>query len=283
MLSNYKLKADILTGLMKKIIAKKKYGQNFLIDENILNMIIQSMPKNNNHIVEIGPGLGDLTEKLVKYKDMTAYEVDADLISILKSKFAIQINMGNLTLVHNDVLKVWNEQTTLYNGKYDLIANLPYYIATNIILRALEDDSCEHIIVMIQKEVAQKFTATAGQKDFSSLAIITENLSDNRKILFDVPPASFNPPPKVMSSVLYIKKNNLKIDKEFTKFLKTCFTQPRKKLLKNLLSVLSKEDILNIFKTLKLDPTIRPHEVSSFLYSQLYTKVKNERNNSKQC
>ncbi|PKN14267.1 MAG: ribosomal RNA small subunit methyltransferase A, partial [Deltaproteobacteria bacterium HGW-Deltaproteobacteria-24] len=192
---------------MEKVKAKKQYGQNFLKDTTILDKIIQSMPNNNNHMVEIGPGLGDLTKNLVKYKDMTAYEVDTDLIGILKSKFAIEIKEEKLKLIHTDVLVAWDKQKTLHDGKYDLIANLPYYIATNIILRAFEDKNCEHIIVMVQKEVAEKFTAKVNNKDYSSLGIITESISIDSRILFDVPPESFDPPPKIMSSILYIKKD----------------------------------------------------------------------------
>ncbi|MGA1940036.1 16S rRNA (adenine(1518)-N(6)/adenine(1519)-N(6))-dimethyltransferase RsmA [Arcobacter sp. YIC-310] len=263
---------------MEKVKAKKKYGQNFLIDSSILGKIIQSMPNNNNHVVEIGPGLGDLTKYLVKYKDTTAYEVDTDLIGILESKFKEQIEQGKLKLIHTDVLEAWDKQGTLFDGKYDMIANLPYYIATNIILRALEDDNCEHIMVMIQKEVALKFTAKVNDKEYSSLGIISELLSSESRILFDVPPESFDPPPKVMSSILYIKKDMSKsIDKEFKKFLKSCFTQPRKKLSKNLLSVFDKQTLSSIYEELELDSNIRPHEVSSSLYSQMYTKVKNGR------
>lgn len=263
---------------MEKVIAKKKYGQNFLKDSSILDKIIQSMPPNNNYIVEIGPGLGDLTEKLVKYKDMTAYEVDTDLIGILKSKFAMQLSEGRLKLIHTDVLEAWDKQKSLHDGKYDLIANLPYYIATNIILRAFEDVACEHIIVMVQKEVAQKFTSKVNDKEYSSLAIITETLGVDSRILFDVPPESFNPPPKVMSSILYIKKDlNKSIDKSFKDFLKACFSQPRKKLSKNLSSVLSKDLISLIYKELNINENIRPHEVSSSLYSQMHTKVINGR------
>jgi 16S rRNA (adenine1518-N6/adenine1519-N6)-dimethyltransferase len=261
---------------MENVIAKKKFGQNFLIDTTVLDRIIQSMPNNNNYIVEIGPGLGDLTEKLVKYKDMTAYEVDTDLIGILKSKFAIQLNEEKLKLIHTDVLEAWDKQGSLHNGKYDLIANLPYYIATNIILRAFEDKNCEHIIVMVQKEVAQKFTARVNEKEYSSLAIITETLGVDSRILFDVPPESFNPPPKVMSSILYIRKDmNKTIDKSFKDFLKACFTQPRKKLSKNLSSIVDKSIISELFEELDINDNIRPHEVSSSLYSQLHTKVRN--------
>lgn len=264
---------------MEKVKAKKKYGQNFLKDTTVLDKIIQSMPNNSNYVVEIGPGLGDLTKNLVKYKDMTAYEVDTDLISILESKFAIEMKENKLKLIHTDVLEAWDKQETLHDGRYDMIANLPYYIATNIILRALEDDNCEHIIVMIQKEVAQKFTARVNEKEFSSLGIISECLSIEARILFDVPPESFDPPPKVMSSILYIKKDmNKSIEKGFKDFLKACFVQPRKKLSKNISSIVNKQFIAKIYEELELSDNIRPHEVSSSLYSQMYTKVKDGRN-----
>lgn len=264
---------------MEKVKAKKQYGQNFLKDSTILDKIIQSMPNNNNHIVEIGPGLGDLTKNLVKYKDLTAYEVDTDLIGILKSKFAIEIEKGNLKLIHTDVLEAWDKLKNLHDGKYDLIANLPYYIATNIILRAFEDELCEHIIVMVQKEVAEKFTAKTNDKEYSSLGIITELISINSKILFDVPAEAFDPPPKVTSSILYIKKDMSKsLDKDFNKFLKACFIQPRKKLSKNLTTIFDKNIIFDIYKELNINDNVRPHEVSSSLYSQMYTKVKNGRN-----
>ncbi len=264
---------------MEKVKAKKQYGQNFLKDTTILDKIIQSMPNNNNYVVEIGPGLGDLTKNLVKYKDMTAYEVDTDLIGILKSKFAIEIEEGRLKLIHTDVLEAWDKQKTLHDGKYDLIANLPYYIATNIILRAFEDRACENIIVMVQKEVAEKFTAKVNDKEFSSLGIITDLMSIESRILFDVPPESFDPAPKVMSSILYIKKDmNKFLDKDFNKFLKACFVQPRKKLSKNLTSVLDKNSISKMYEELNVDDNVRPHEVSSSLYSQMHTRVKDGRN-----
>ena len=264
---------------MENIKAKKRYGQNFLKDTMVLDRIIQSMPNNNNHVVEIGPGLGDLTKNIVKYKEMTAYEVDTDLISILESKFAIEIEEGKLELIHTDVLEAWDKQDTLHDGKYDLIANLPYYIATNIILRAFEDKNCESIIVMIQKEVALKFSAQPKDKEYSSLGVITNMMSLESRILFDVPPESFDPAPKVMSSIVYIRKDmNKTIDKDFNKFLKACFVQPRKKLSKNISSVVSKELISKYYEELGINDNIRPHEVSSSLYSQLYTKVKDGRN-----
>ncbi len=259
---------------MENVKAKKKYGQNFLKDESVLLKIIESMPKADRTVVEIGPGLGDLTKQLVKYKNVRAYEVDTDLISILQSKFANELDSKQLELIHTDVLEAWDKQKSLYDGNYDLIANLPYYIATNIILRALEDDNCEHIIVMIQKEVAKKFSAKPKEKEYSSLAVIAELLSKDSRILFDVPPESFDPPPKVMSSILFIKKDLGKtIDKGFKDFLKAAFMQPRKKLNKNLSSKLPKEVLKTLFEEFDIAENVRPHEVSASLYSQLYKRA----------
>ena len=132
---------------------------------------------------------------------------------------------------------------------------------------------------MVQKEVALKFTAKVKDKEFSSLGIISELISLESRILFDVPPESFDPAPKVMSSILYIRKDmNKSIDKDFNKFLKACFVQPRKKLSKNLSSILSKEFISSLYQELEISDNIRPHEVSSSLYSQMYTKVRDGRN-----
>jgi len=259
---------------MFEIKAKKKFGQNFLKDDSVLIKIIESKPKNDNRVVEIGPGLGDLTKKLVKNEDVTAYEVDRDLYSILQVEFINEISSGKLDLILIDVLKVWQDGSSLYNGKYDLIANLPYYIATNIILNAFDDDNCENIIVMVQKEVADKFTAKPKDKEYSSLGVISDILCENRKILIEVPPSSFNPPPKVDSSVILLKKNmTKKIDDEFKKFLKFAFMQPRKKLIKNLSARYNKNELMKIFEELNIKENIRPHEVSASLYSQIYKKL----------
>jgi 16S rRNA (adenine1518-N6/adenine1519-N6)-dimethyltransferase len=263
---------------MRNVVAKKKFGQNFLKDESVLNKIIQSMPLNDNRLIEIGPGLGDLTKKLVKYKDVTAFEVDRDLYSILQTDFKNELESKKLEIILGDVLEQWSNNNTLYNGKYDLIANLPYYIATNIILNCLDDMNCEHIIVMIQKEVADKFTAKCKDKEYSSLAVMTQLISMETKTLVVVPPESFEPAPKVDSAVIYIKKDMSKtLSNDFKKFLKSCFTSPRKKLTKNLSAIIDKKVLSEIFKDLEIDDNARPHEVDASLYSQIYTKVTNGR------
>jgi 16S rRNA (adenine1518-N6/adenine1519-N6)-dimethyltransferase len=259
---------------MKNIKAKKRFGQNFLKDESILSKIIESMPHNHNHIVEIGPGLGDLTQKMLKYKDVTAYEIDRDLLEILQSTFAAQIQSQRLELIYSDVLNVWKDKGTLYHSQYDLIANLPYYVATNIILKAIEDAHCEHIMVMIQKEVALKFAALCKQKEFCALSVITQLSSQEAKILFDVPAESFDPVPKVTSSILYIKKDlNLHVEQSFKNFLKVAFAQPRKTLYKNLSTAYDKTFLSSLYEQLDLKSTLRPHELEASLYRQMYEKV----------
>ena len=261
---------------MKNIKAKKRFGQNFLKDDNVLIEIIQSMPKNDNHIVEIGPGLGDLTKKLVKCKEVTAYEVDRDLYSILQEEFQTELDTNRLNIILGDVLDKWSTDQPLYDSRYDLIANLPYYIATNIILNAYDDENCEHIIVMVQKEVADKFTASCRDKEYSALGVITQLVSVEAKTIIVVPPESFSPPPKVDSAVIYIKKDMTKsVTVGFKKFLRGCFTQPRKKLIKNLSAFYNKNILIDVFKELEIKETARPHEVDASLYSHIYTKVTN--------
>ncbi|MEA2049828.1 MAG: 16S rRNA (adenine(1518)-N(6)/adenine(1519)-N(6))-dimethyltransferase RsmA [Campylobacterota bacterium] len=268
---------------MKQIKAKKRFGQNFLKEESVLFKIIESMPKNDNHLVEIGPGLGDLTKKLVKYKDVTAYEVDRDLYSILQSEFQNELKSNKLEIILGDVLDKWTLNNSLYKSKYDLIANLPYYIATNIILNSFNDDNCEHIIVMIQKEVADKFTAKCGDKAYSSLSVITQLISKDRGTIVVVPPESFSPPPKVDSAVIYIKKDlDKKVEDGFKKFLKIAFVQPRKLLIKNLSTSYGKDLLIKIFEEQGISKTARPHEVDASLYSHIYTKVTNNGRDNKQ-
>ena len=258
------------------IKAKKHFGQNFLKDTDALVKIFEAIPFNNNKIVEIGPGLGDLTKYLVKRKDVIAYEVDSELISFLNSEFVDEMANGRLNLVFGDVLDLWMKQKTLYDGKYDLVANLPYYIATNIILKALEDSNCEHIIVMVQKEVAHKFISNERESDYGALSVIVKSLSSSAEILFDLPPESFDPPPKVYSSVIFIKKNqNKKFDSGFNKFLKCCFVQPRKTLQKNLQGCFDKKTIENVFDILDIDKKIRPHELSYSLFGLVYERIIN--------
>ncbi len=265
------------------IKAKKKFGQNFLKDESIKQKIIEAMPNDDLTIVEIGPGLGDLTKKLLeKEKSIIAFEIDVELCEVLKNSFEDELKSKQLELICDDVLKKWQKEN-LIGKRYNLIANLPYYIATNIILKALSDTKCQNIIVMIQKEVALKFSAKVGDRDFSSLSILSNMIADV-KLLFDVGSECFDPPPKVTSSILKIEKkrdyicdllfNNSKEFEEFKKFLKIAFSMPRKTLIKNLTQKYNKEQILQFFTEQSLSYTLRPHQLSTDNYHLLFKKLK---------
>jgi 16S rRNA (adenine1518-N6/adenine1519-N6)-dimethyltransferase len=257
---------------MKKesVVAKKKFGQNFLKDESVLQKIIQAMPKNNNKVVEIGPGLGDLTKYLVDVKSVEAFEVDTDLCKLLQSEFKKEIATERLHINCGDVLNAW--QSALVDEPYDLVANLPYYIATNIILKALADPMCKNILVMVQLEVAEKFCADVGEKVFGSLGIITQSVGESH-IVVRVPPTAFEPPPKIDSAVFLITKRKDRDDKDFEDMLRVAFSQPRKTLMKNLSSKYEKEKLLVAYEELGLIQTIRPHQVSTSDYHQLYKKI----------
>ena len=252
---------------MEKIVAKKKFGQNFLKDITVLQKIVEAMPNNDNKIVEIGPGLGDLTKYLVDVKSVEAFEVDTDLCKLLQNKFEKEIATNRLRINCGDVLTAWKSE--LVEESYDLVANLPYYIATNIILKALADPKCKNILVMVQLEVAEKFCANEGDKVFGSLSIITQSVGEAH-IVVHVPPTAFEPQPKIDSAVFLIQKKRDRCDEDFEDMLRVAFTQPRKTLMKNLSAVYEKNLLQEAFEKLSLTQTIRPHQVSTLDYHQLY-------------
>jgi 16S rRNA (adenine1518-N6/adenine1519-N6)-dimethyltransferase len=255
--------------------ANKRYGQNFLKSNQIIRQIIQAMPNNDNlTVAEIGPGLGDLTKELINIKTVEAFEVDKRLCEHLQSEFREPIHQGLLKLNCGDVIERWGSGSLL-EEKYHLVANLPYYIATNIILRALKDENCQSILVMVQKEVAQKFSASVGEKAFSSLSVLTQSVGFG-ELLFDVGAENFVPPPKVTSAILLIKKERSEDNKGFEDFLKVAFKQPRKKLSKNLSTHYPKDKIEALFLELEINSNIRPHEAKTIIYHHLYTELNKE-------
>jgi len=227
-------------------IADKRFGQNFLKDRTYVHRIIQAMPDGSLPIVEIGPGLGDLTSELLRVRSVTAFEVDKRLCEHLRDAFAAEIDSGRLTLICGDALEHW-EEGSLLAGPYHLVANLPYNIATRLILNALHDPMCRSLRVMTQKEVAHKFAARPGERDFSSLSVLAESCG-HAAVRFEVPPEAFVPPPKVTSAVLAIDKERSLDDRGFERFLKTAFAQPRKKLSKNLERTYGRDAILSAFE-----------------------------------
>ena len=267
--------------------AKKKYGQNFLIDSNILKKIVTKANVNSDTlVVEIGPGLGALTEYLLeKAGHVLAYEIDSDLVLVLKELF----QKPSFTLIEGDILKIDLEELVereFKGKKIKVAANLPYYIATTIILKALKDPLCKSMVVMIQKEVAKKFSAPCRTKEFTSLAILAKSIA-KAEILFDVLPESFEPSPKVTSSVLKIEKeknfigNNgiFKSKKElddFERYLRYSFNAPRKTWLKNISAWIDKTKASSILQKYEYPVSIRPHEISVSSHHLLFKELRYE-------
>lgn len=269
----YSIKVDysmIIENLAE--FASKKFGQNFLKNDIYLHKIIQAMPNDDLRVAEIGPGLGDLTKELVKVRNVTAFEVDKRLCEHLTTEFEEPIKNGNFELRCGDVLERW-ESGSLLDEPYHLVANLPYYIATNIILKAFKDEQCQSILVMVQKEVAVKFAASVKQKEFSALSVLAASVG-KATLCFEVEPEAFVPPPNVTSAVLLIEKNQSQDDEKFEAFLKIAFAQPRKKLSKNLMAFFSKDIVNTIFAKLELDSNLRPHEAGTSIYHHIYNELK---------
>ena len=273
------------------IKAKKHFGQNFLQDKATLDKIIQAIPNDVANVVEIGPGLGDLTFRLLQIYKTTCFEIDCELFQILKAKFANEIQNGQLKLFCKDELEQGQQEGGLSSENYFLVANLPYYVATKMILNAIDDEKCLGLIVMIQKEVALKFSAKSKDKEFSALSILT-SLQGRCELLFDVDAKLFNPPPKVTSSVIKLQKTKKIFGKDgifkdakqyeaFKVFLRAAFASPRKTLLKNLSTNFDKKALEEIFEDLDLAQNLRPHELDVDSYLKVFERLKEDNERQK--
>ncbi len=265
-----KIKEETLRWLKSNDLkAKKKYGQNFLIDNDILENI-SSIPNisEQDTVIEIGPGLGNLTEKLIaKAKKVIAFEIDEDMIKVLDTRFA---NTNNLEIVNNDILKVDIKDYIRNNEKIKIVANLPYYITTPILFKILEEwsDYTESMTVMVQKEVADRMVSKCKSKSYGILTVNIDYYGTATKV-FDVPHSAFLPQPNVTSSVVLIEieKKHKVINKEiFFKFVKSAFAKRRKKLINSLESTgflnLTKEEINKILKSNGINENARAEELN---------------------
>ena len=245
---------------------KKKFGQNFIIDENIINSIIsKSEIDSDTLVIEIGPGAGSLTNKLAsKAGFVLAYEIDETLKNILNSTME---NYNNYEIVYEDFLKT-NVKEKLKQFDYKkiyVVANLPYYITTPIITKIIEDElGIDKIVVMVQKEVGNRFKAVPGTKDYGSLTIYL-NYYFSVKKLIDVSKHVFIPKPNVDSIVVqFTKKNvnqNVKNSELFFKLVKDSFTQKRK-TLKNNLKDYDLKKISKILAKNNMDLSVRAENIS---------------------
>ena len=268
---------DIATPLRTRAILekygftfKKSLGQNFLIDTNILNNIVdhaEITPESG--VIEIGAGIGALTEQLAKRcKKVLAFEIDQRLLPILEDTLS---PYPHVSVVHQDFLKADVHQaieTYLQEVKdIAIVANLPYYVTTPIIMKCLEDHlPFRSMVIMMQKEVGSRITAKPGTKDYGSLSIAIQYYT-TAEIVMNVPKTVFIPQPNVDSAVVKLTKRDqpvvaVKDEQFFFNIVKFSFAQRRKTILNNLFSQLEngkekKERIMAALEKAEIDPTRR--------------------------
>ncbi len=276
--------------MMKKFRHKKSLGQNFLTNDSVIEKIIDVSGVENTVVIEIGPGEGVLTDALVNTaKKVIAIELDDRLIPSLENKFK---DIDNVEIVHGDILHM-NVQELINQyangGEYKVVANIPYYITAPIIRLFLElSQSPEEIVLMVQKEVAERLTAEPGA--MSVLAVSAQYYADV-EYLFTVPKEDFDPVPKVDSAIIKLKvksqpaRNSVhsvagrksKVDevKEFFRIVKIGFSAKRKTLVNNLANGLQrdKQEIESILVEQGFEKSVRAQELSVDDWVQLTHKL----------
>ena len=248
---------------------KKKYGQNFLINDKIVQLIYDNInPKSNETILEIGPGSGVLTKKLKsRGSKLIAIEIDKDFESDLK-----KLEDQNTKIIFDDFLKVdLNE----YKGSYIIVGNLPYYITTPIIEKIIESNiNVNDMIFMVQKEVANRFISFPGTKNYGYFTVFLQHYFNIKKII-DVTARDFMPKPNVDSTVIKLSRKEkvyVEDEKKYFSFLKCAFKFKRKKL-KNNLQDYDWNIILNILKENHYSENIRAEELPEKVFLEIYNKL----------
>lgn len=268
--------------ILKKynIKANKKLGQNFLIDDTVIEKIISSAEiEKNDLIIEIGPGLGTLTSKLLeKAGKVIAIELDERMVKILTDRFKLY---NNFELINEDVLKVDLKkiisENAIAEGKAKIVANLPYYITTPIIMKLLEDKlNIASITVMVQKEVADRITAKPGDKLSGAITYSVNYYAEAKEIVL-VGKESFIPSPEVDSKVIKLQIRdfppvNIEDEGVFFKVIRASFMQRRKTLINGLTNsglIKDKEKLLQIFKHMNLNAEIRGEKLTLEQFAEL--------------
>lgn len=246
--------------------AKKKFGQNFIIEPMIIEKICSSANLDKETaVIEVGPGIGALTERLCAYSGLVmAYEIDPDMVHVLSHELE---NCDNLQIIPGDFLKADLDKmiAQLPYQKIKVVANLPYYITSKLTEKiALSHERIDEIIVMVQKDVAQKFAQSNDSRDRLPLTIYLNSIG-SVKLLFDVPKHVFSPAPHVDSAILSVKFNHQKDsihDKAFYEFLKIAFKARRKTLNNNLKSLEFQPNLNTLLNEMQLEPDERAEALS---------------------
>ena len=271
--------------LVKKYNFKfsKSLGQNFLIDDSVLTDIVEGAEVNKDDlIIEIGPGVGSLTAQLIgRAKKVVSIELDNDLIPILKEELG---QYENFTLIHKDALKVDFNEIIGHENSVKLVANLPYYVTTPIIVKLLKDNyNFKSLTIMIQKEVAERINAEPNCKEYGALSLLVQYYCDT-KIVRKVSPGSFIPRPNVDSIVIRLdklseKRVEVKDEKLMFEIIRNAFNM-RRKTMWNAVKFLGmkKEEIEKAFELSEIDQKRRGETLSLHEFALLSDNIINIRN-----
>jgi len=252
-----------------KIRAKKKFGQNFLQDQSVIERIINAFnPQKNDEVWEIGPGQAALTDHLVEYSNnVNLVEIDNDLVPKLQVRF---VDKTNVTIHHQDALELKFSHTNIR-----IIGNLPYNISTPLLISFLyQANHIKNMVFMLQKEVVKRICAPAGVKAYGRLSVMLQYAFECEE-LFIVPPEAFIPRPKVDSQIIRLttRKNPLEVDlPSLEALVKQAFAQRRKTIKNNLKKIMTEQQLLD----LGIDPKARPETLNVQDYVSLTNSLGNE-------
>ena len=257
----------------------KSLGQNFLIDKNFVDKIVDGADISGKNIIEVGPGIGTISYEMAKTcKKLVLIEVDETLIPILHENMS---DFDNVTIINQDILKtdLKEIQDKYFDGEsFEFVSNLPYYITTPIIEKIFEEDlDCKSMTIMVQKEVADRMLATEKDKDYSSLSVFVKYYSD-AKLLTKVPKSVFMPQPKIDSAVLRLDLRiyDEDVDKEkLFALVRAGFLKRRKTILNSLSAVAEKEDLRKVFEILGIKENLRAENLSLDDFIKIANELEN--------
>ncbi|AHB36832.1 16S rRNA (adenine(1518)-N(6)/adenine(1519)-N(6))-dimethyltransferase RsmA [Spiroplasma apis] len=259
--------------------AKKKFGQNFITDKNLINKIVGLLDQDENQlIIEVGPGRGALTKELVKrFKKVIAIEIDKDMEQVLSTS----VDVNNFELLIEDVLEVdFKKLIDKQNfQKVAIISNTPYYITTELLFKTFDSSKLlNQAIFMTQKEVALRICAKENENNYNNLSVAARFYSDV-KYEFTVKKNMFSPTPKVDSAIIKLTFNQLNLekvrdDKYFISFVRKLFNNKRKTILNNLGNAIEdKNKAKTLLDSLAIDYRQRPENLSLEHFINLYNEV----------
>ncbi len=258
-----------------QLLAKRSLGQNFIVDSNIIDRLIaHAQIDENTAVIEIGPGLGALTQGLLeKAKKVISIEIDQNMVEILTEVFG---ERKNFELIHSDILQ-YDLEALIKQLNQDyahvmLIANLPYYITSEILLKLFKlDNKVDSVMLMVQREFAQRLTANKSTKDYRTLTVLSKTFYQS-KIIMKISKHVFYPRPNVDSAIILMKslENEIENLDEFIQFVEICFVQKRQTIFNNLRNKLGEQKATEILEKSNILKTTRAAELDVLDFKNMF-------------